>query len=70
MENDPITLNIALDSERKASGKLYFDDQITHDYQKGEFSYKQVSFDGKTLNYRYVNKKILLKWNSNIGVLL
>ncbi|CBY08906.1 unnamed protein product [Oikopleura dioica] len=51
MENDPITINIALDGERKAQGKLYFDDQITHDYEKGEFSYKDVSFDGKSLSY-------------------
>ena len=54
MENDPITINIALDSERKAQGKLYFDDQITHDYETGEFSYKSVSFDGKSLTYRYI----------------
>ena len=53
MENDPVTLIIALDQARNAAGDVYFDDGITHDYQKGELSYKTVKFEQNRLNYRY-----------------
>lgn len=51
MENDPVTLIIALDQARNAAGDVYFDDGITHDYQKGELSYKTVKFEQNRLNY-------------------
>ena len=53
MENDPVTMIIALGRNGEAQGDLYFDDGITHDYINGEFSYKNAKFENNLFNYRY-----------------
>ena len=54
MENDPVTLIVALDDDFKASGQVYFDDGITHDWQnKNEFILGNLSVTKGQINYRY-----------------
>ena len=52
MENDPFTLVVSQTVSGLASGEVYFDDGITHDYEKGEFSLKQVKLENNILTYR------------------
>ena len=54
MENDPVTLIVALDDDFNASGQVYFDDGITHDWQdKNEFILGNLSITKGQINYRY-----------------
>ncbi|KAK7082721.1 hypothetical protein SK128_025162, partial [Halocaridina rubra] len=45
MRDDPYTLVIALDTEGKAQGTLYMDDEHTFDYRKGKFLYLALSYE-------------------------
>ena len=63
MKNDPLTIIIALDLEKKSSGIIYFDDEESLDYQKEEYSllkikYEkyQIDFEWIKYNYHVINK--------------
>ncbi|KAM7513895.1 hypothetical protein LguiA_003478 [Lonicera macranthoides] len=48
MENDPITLVIALNSSQAAEGELYIDDGKSFDFEKGAFIHRHFIYsDGK-----------------------
>ena len=51
MENDPVTLIIALDENSKSSGQAYFDDGITHDYQNNEFILANIESNMSQIQY-------------------
>ena len=52
MENDPVSLIIALDESSKSSGQVYFDDGITHDYQNNEFILANNESNLSQIQYR------------------
>jgi len=47
-----IVLNIAVDGEENAKGKMYFDDGETFNYKKGSFTRKIVAFEKNTLTWK------------------
>ena len=50
---DPITLQVVLDSNFKANGKLYLDDGYTYNYRTTEdFIESNFSFESNTLRYK------------------
>ena len=52
MENDPVTLVLALDDNGQAHGQLYFDDGITHDWEsKNEFILGNLSLQNGAITY-------------------
>ena len=52
MENDPVTLVLAVDDKGEAQGQLYFDDGITHDWEsKNEFILGNLSLQNGAINY-------------------
>ena len=55
MENDPVTLVLALDDNGQAHGQLYFDDGITHDWEsKNEFILGNLSLQNGAITYSWV----------------
>jgi len=53
MENDPISIIIALDSTSAAAGQFYFDDGITHDYKdKNEFILADLNVSNNVITYK------------------
>merc|ERR1711935_304763 len=52
MENDPVTLVLALDDNGQAHGQLYFDDGIPHDWEnKNEFILGNLSLQNGAITY-------------------
>jgi alpha 1,3-glucosidase len=49
MWQDPFTLIISLSKEGTASGKLYLDDGVGYDYEKGEYILRQYDYSSGTL---------------------
>ena len=49
MWQDPFTLIISLSKEGTACGKLYLDDGVGYDYEKGEYILRQFEFASGTL---------------------
>ncbi|XP_072378517.1 neutral alpha-glucosidase AB-like [Diabrotica undecimpunctata] len=56
MKNDPFTLYIALDSNKKASGYLYVDDNESFEYKNQKYLYLHFSFEDNTFNSVLVDK--------------
>ncbi|KAH0541134.1 neutral alpha-glucosidase AB [Cotesia glomerata] len=56
MKNDPYTLFVIADKSGSASGTLYIDDESSFEYRHGKYVYLKLSFDGKTLSSKYINK--------------
>lgn len=52
--DDPYTLYIACDGQGKAKGSFYVDDGKSFDYKKGQFTLKELSFDGVSLTSKGV----------------
>ncbi|WVQ99011.1 hypothetical protein IAU59_006143 [Kwoniella sp. CBS 9459] len=49
MWQDPFSLVIAVSKEGKASGQLYLDDGVGYSYAQGEYVWRNLDFDGKSL---------------------
>jgi alpha 1,3-glucosidase len=49
MWQDPFTLIISLSKEGTASGKLYLDDGVGYDYEKGDYVLRQFDYSKGTL---------------------
>ena len=49
MHDDPITLHVAVDRERKARGTLYIDDGRTFDYKSGASIYVEFRYEDEVL---------------------
>ena len=61
MENDPVTLVIALDNDNVASGQLYFDDGITHDWEiKKEFILGNLNASKSSVDYTLVFRQFYI----------
>ncbi|KAF8932696.1 hypothetical protein BGZ58_006869 [Dissophora ornata] len=50
MENDPFTLVIALDSEGKATGRIYLDDGETFSYEQGDYILREFRVEDGVLS--------------------
>lgn len=50
--NDPITLDVFLDDDDTASGKIYLDDGQTFNYRNGEYLSGSFNYQKKTLQYK------------------
>lgn len=53
MKADPFTLYIALDSEYKANGHLYLDDEHSFDFQRGHFGSASFEIEDFVLSNKY-----------------
>lgn len=60
MWQDPFTLIISLSKEGTALGKLYLDDGVGYDYEKGEYVLRQFEFASNTL-------RSISRTNENVG---
>jgi mannosyl-oligosaccharide alpha-1,3-glucosidase len=49
--NDPLTLDIFIDKNGNARGRVYLDDGQSFNYRKGEFLFGDLSLEKKTLKY-------------------
>ncbi|CAG2104181.1 unnamed protein product [Medioppia subpectinata] len=54
---DPISLDIFLDSNGSAEGQLYLDDGQTFNYKSGQHIYGKTQFQRKTLSYEIIDGK-------------
>lgn len=50
MRDDPYTLNIVLDANKRARGSLYTDDQESFDYREGKFKHIEFDFEDGSLS--------------------
>jgi alpha 1,3-glucosidase len=55
--NDPLSLDIFLDSSGSADGGLYLDDGQTFNYKSGQYIYGKLSYGKKVLNYQIIDGK-------------
>jgi len=73
-----IILNVALDNQGTAQGKIYFDDGETFDYNKGVYKRKEIKFENNVLTWEddgqgkeynvenRVSKVVIMGLNSNV----
>lgn len=53
MKNDPISLFVAVDSNMKAAGTLFIDDEESYDYRSGTYLYLNISFADNKLSNKF-----------------
>lgn len=56
MRDDPVALIIAVDSDEKADGTLYVDDELSYNYQTGKYLYLKFELNKKILTSKFVDK--------------
>ena len=54
MKNEPLTLVIALNAENKAKGMIYFDDGESFDYQNGNYSLVEISYNNRNIEFNWI----------------
>lgn len=67
MTNDPVSLFLAVDNEKKATGTLYIDDEISYEYRRGHYIYLRFDFIDGTLTSKYVDEQMDFLTQSNLG---
>ncbi|KAJ6639789.1 Neutral alpha-glucosidase AB, partial [Pseudolycoriella hygida] len=67
MADDPVSLFVAVDLAKKATGTLYIDDERSYDYRRGKYIYLQFEFDESTLSSRYVDRDSSFATGSSLG---
>lgn len=50
MHDDPYTLIVAVDKNKKAKGTLYIDDEKSFEYRKGQYVYLEFEFVDNVLS--------------------
>lgn len=50
MHDDPYTLIVAVDKNKKAKGTLYIDDEKSFEYRKGQYLYLEFEFTDNVLS--------------------
>lgn len=55
MTNDPVSLFVAVNIEKKASGTLYIDDEKSYEYRRGKYIYLRFAFSDNILTSTYVD---------------
>lgn len=66
MQDDPITLIIALDESMKAKGTLYIDDEKSYGYKQGEYLYLEFEYDNDKLTCKFIDKNATFATKSNL----
>ncbi|XP_043256915.1 neutral alpha-glucosidase AB [Colletes gigas] len=56
MKNDPYTLVVITDSNGKANGTLYIDDETSFEYRHGKYLYLRLNFEGNKLTSTFIDK--------------
>ncbi|XP_070495450.1 neutral alpha-glucosidase AB [Chironomus tepperi] len=56
MENDPITLIVAVDSDKRAKGTLYLDDEKSFAYRQGKYLYIEFEFKDGVLSSQLIDE--------------
>lgn len=54
MHDDPYTLIVAVDKNKKAKGTLYIDDEKSFEYRKGQYLYLEFEFTDNVLSSKWV----------------
>ncbi|GAB0095795.1 neutral alpha-glucosidase AB [Sergentomyia squamirostris] len=57
MYNDPVTLVVALDKAKSASGTLYVDDEKSYQYRNGKYLYLSLEFKDNVLTAKKIDEK-------------
>lgn len=70
MTNDPVSLFVAVDNEKKAKGTLYIDDEKSYDYRHGEYIYLQFELSDNSLTSRYIDDHVTYFTGSKLGRIL
>lgn len=55
MKNDPITLFVAVDNNKQASGTLFIDDEESYEYRNGNYLYLNLSFANDILTNKFID---------------
>lgn len=55
MKNDPVTLFVAVDSNKQASGTLFIDDEESYNYRNGKYLYLNFTFANGILSSKLVD---------------
>lgn len=56
MKNDPYTLIVIADSDGKANGTLYIDDESSFEYRHGKYLYLKFNLEGNKLTSSFIDK--------------
>ncbi|XP_054006859.1 neutral alpha-glucosidase AB [Hylaeus anthracinus] len=56
MKNDPYTLVVITDSNGKANGTLYIDDETSFEYRHGKYLYLRLNFEENKLTSTFIDK--------------
>lgn len=64
MRHDPYSLFVALDSNAEARGEIYLDDEITMQYQTGQFNVRQLQWSNGILSCTSVAKSSYVPTNT------
>lgn len=67
MINDPVSLFVAVNTEKKATGTLYIDDEKSYEYRRGKYIYLQFEFIDSILTCRYVDQQASFSTESMLG---
>ncbi|XP_037029442.1 neutral alpha-glucosidase AB-like [Bradysia coprophila] len=67
MTNDPVSLFVAVNSENKATGTLYIDDEKSYRYRRGHYIYLRFEFGDGILTSTYVDGQMGFATESNLG---
>lgn len=67
MINDPVSLFVAVNSSKKASGTLYIDDEKSYEYRHGRYLYLRFEFSDNILSSCYVDPEARFSTESKLG---
>lgn len=67
MTNDPVSLFVAVNNEKKASGTLYIDDERSYEYRRGKYIYLQFEFNDNILTSTHVDEQASYQTESKLG---
>lgn len=55
MQNDPVSLVVALDKNQHAVGTLFIDDEKSFDYRRGKYLYMKFEFHKNKLSLKFID---------------
>lgn len=67
MINDPVSLFVAVNIDKKATGTLYIDDEKSYEYRRGKYIYLQFEFNDNILTSTYVDGQANYATESKLG---
>lgn len=67
MTDDPVSLFVAVNIEKKATGTLYIDDEKSYEYRRGKYIYLQFEFSDNILTSTHVDQQASFSTESKLG---